>query len=477
MVRVRFAPSPTGFMHLGNVRTALLNFLFARQKNGSFVLRIEDTDPQRNFDPGAKHILSDLAWLNIVYDEGPIEGGPYAPYFQSKRKPFYQEQLKKLKNKNLIYRCFCTVEELEKKRKRQVALKQPPRYDRTCLHLSEEEIKKNVNEQKKFIWRFKIDHDKTITIDDMVRGTISFDLKNFSDFPLTRADGSFTFIFANCVDDMLMKISYVLRGEDHLSNTVDQIVLYQAFDAVTPRFWHQPMIVNREGKKLSKRDFGFSLNDLHKSGFLPEAIVNYLAIIGGSFEQEIMSLDELIQNYNFETVHHAGHITYDVEKLRWVNHKWIEQLDTHTITKRVEPFIRRIYPDTEISFATLEKLVGAVKNDLHTLDKIPEELSFYFNEPTTSKEKFLRHANKDTIKKVFEMLKSDELNIADTEAFITKLKQQAKAQSIRFGIVGTILRLTLLGSPQGLMLKTIIKLLGIQETKKRIEKAQKILLS
>src|SRR3972149_8803029 len=215
MVRVRFAPSPTGLMHLGNIRSALLNFLFARQKNGIFILRIEDTDSQRNFDPGGKQIFSDLKWLNIDYDEGPEKDGSYGPYFQSQRTNIYQEKLEELHKKNYVYRCFCTVEELEKKRKRQIALKQPPRYDRTCLALSEKEINENIGSKKSYIWRMKINQSENISVDDMARGIIKFDLQNFSDFALTRTDGSFTFIFANCIDDILMRITHVFRGEDH----------------------------------------------------------------------------------------------------------------------------------------------------------------------------------------------------------------------------------------------------------------------
>ena len=298
-VRVRFAPSPTGFMHLGNVRAALVNYLFARQKNGTFILRIEDTDQQRNVDPEGRQIIADLNWLNLTYQEGPLVGGPYAPYYQSERTPLYQEHLELLKKQARVYRCFCTAEELEKKRQRQLALKMPPRYDRACLKLSAQEIEKNLAEHKPFIWRFKLS-DQIIQVTDLARGTITYDLKHFSDFPLTRQDGSFTFIFANFVDDLTMKISHIFRGEDHLSNTGVQAALYEAFSAPLPLFWHLPIMSNAEGKKLSKRDFGFSLNDLRTAGFLPEAIDNYLAIIGGgTFTQEIMSLEELAKNLDF----------------------------------------------------------------------------------------------------------------------------------------------------------------------------------
>ena len=201
-VRVRFAPSPTGMMHLGNVRAALINFLFAHQKSGTFVLRIEDTDAQRMFDPEAQKIIEDLHWLGLSYNEGPHVGGPYAPYYQSARTNLYQEQLAIFEAKKLIYRCFCTEQELEKTRLRQQALKLPPRYDRTCMALTPAEIEHSLAEQTPYIWRFKCDHNLSLTITDFAYGNITFDMSNFSDFAITRQDGSFTFIFANFVDDL-----------------------------------------------------------------------------------------------------------------------------------------------------------------------------------------------------------------------------------------------------------------------------------
>lgn len=204
-VRVRFAPSPTGFMHLGNVRAAVINYLFAKQNNGSFILRIEDTDSERNVDPQGQQILSDLAWLTLQFDEGPLVQGPYKPYYQSERSHLYKEYLEELVKNGKIYRCFCTTEELERKRQRQIASKMPPRYDRTCSKLSQEAVTEKLSAHTPFIWRFKL-AEGTVTISDLARGSVTFDFKHFSDFPLTRADGSFTFIFANFVDDLTMKI-------------------------------------------------------------------------------------------------------------------------------------------------------------------------------------------------------------------------------------------------------------------------------
>ena len=295
--RVRFAPSPTGIMHIGNVRTALLNYLFALKNNGTFILRVEDTDQERNIDPQIS-IFNHLTWLGLHYQEGPGIGGQYGPYFQSQRNAIYQEHLEKLQAGNFVYRCFCTQEQLEAKRNRQIALKNPPRYDKTCLKLSAAEIQTKLEQNVPFFWRMKIDETKTMQFKDLGHGTLHFDLKNFSDFAISRTDGSFTFMFANCIDDITMQISHILRGEDHLTNTVGQLTIMQALGHTFPIFWHLPILCNTTGKKLSKRDQGFSLEDLKNEGFLPQAILNYLGIIGASFEKEILTLGFLIMAFS-----------------------------------------------------------------------------------------------------------------------------------------------------------------------------------
>ena len=377
-IRVRFAPSPTGIMHLGNVRTALLNFLFSGQKQGTFVLRIEDTDPERNFDPGGVRIMKDLAWLGITYDEGPQEGGNYGPYAQSARNKIYEEQLATLRSQNMVYRCFCSSQDLEKKRQRAIALKMPPRYDRACLNLTETQIAELLAQGGLFVWRFKVPETGSVSITDMGHGVTTFELKNFSDFPLSRADGSFTFLFTNAVDDMLMEISHVLRGADHLSNTANQALLFKAFDKPQPIFWHSPILCNVEGKKLSKRDFGFALENLQESGFLPEAIINYLSIIGLSFKEEIMSPQELISAMNFETVKAVGNIRYDVDKLRWVNHKWIERYAQEQLAVRTLPFLEKAYPQIKnYPVEQIAHLLQMVKSEMVTLeDAIPVWILF-----------------------------------------------------------------------------------------------------
>lgn len=471
-IRVRFAPSPTGMMHLGGVRTALMNYLFAKQKGGVFLLRIEDTDAERNFDPMAVKIIEDLTWLGLTYNEGPLVGGSHEPYFQSLRDSMYRERLAELHNSGKAYRCFCTQEELEKKRNRQIALKTPPRYDRACLALTEQQINHNLEQKTPFIWRVKLDKEGTITIQDMSHGPITFDLKNFSDFPLTREDGTATFMFANFVDDMMMQISHVIRGEDHLTNTAGQAMLYKAFDYPLPTFWHVPILCSIEGKKLSKRDFGFSLRDLKDAGYLPEAICNYLAIIGASFAQEFMSLEELAKNFNFDSMNSTGQIKYDVEKLKWFNHKWINHIDVQDLATRCLPFLLATYPEAKaMDQATLVRLVTAVKTDLNTLPDITKALEFYFKAPAITHKDITPHIqNAEQIVVIAQLIALEIPLINDIASFINALKAASKAQNIAIKDTFTFIRVALTGLPKGLGAHDLLEVLGANEVKLRLEK-------
>lgn len=477
-IRVRFAPAPTGMMHLGNVSTALLNYLFARQKNGTFIIRIEDTDFERNFDPKAEKIIEDLTWLGLTYDEGPTIEGAYTPYFQSQRTSLYQRKLDILKEKNLVYRCFCTTEELEKKRARQIALKQPPRYDRACLKLSDAERTVLLENNIPFIWRFQLEKEGIITITDLAHGTITFDLKNFSDFPLTRADGTFTFMFANFVDDMVMKISHVIRGEDHLTNTANQATLYKAFNVQLPLFWHLPILCNIDGKKLSKRDFGFSLRDLKAAGYLPEAICNYLAIIGRSFmdektgkTKEILSLKELTELFNFDNMHSTGHIKYDVEKLTWTNHKWIANYDTNKLVDLCMPFLLEYLPEIKtVHRETIVQLITFVKSDMQTLKDAPKLLRFYFVAPEISHQDLQSHMSAESITLLSTIIAHNMNEITNPQAFVQLLKNAASAQNIPMKEVFTFVRMALMGSAKGPSIIELIEILGSQEARSRLEK-------
>lgn len=467
--RVRFAPAPTGMMHLGNIRTALMNYLIAKQKDGVFVVRVEDTDPERNFDPGAVKIMEDLAWLGLNFQEGPGKDGGFGPYFQSERTELYKKKLQEFIDKELVYRCFCTSEELDKKRARQIALKKPPRYDRTCLELTKEESNTKA-ETTPFIWRMKLDPTKKLTINDLSHDKVTFDLKHFSDFPITRQNGSVTFMFANFVDDSLMNISCAIRGEDHLSNTAGQAAMYDASGQPMPSFWHMPILCNIDGKKLSKRDFGFSLRDLKDAGFLAEAIVNYLAIIGGSFKNEIMSIEELTQAINFEHLPTTGQIKYDVDKLRWINHKWICRSDALKIAQLCRPYLEESYAQVkDLSDKDLATIIAYMQKEMVTLQDSVQLLAFYFAKPVctvdvandlldTSK----RDAYKEIIKKALTQTTGD--------AFLNQVKTDSKSTGIKPKEAFSYLRYALTGSPKGPGVGELIEMLGYDTSKVRIGK-------
>jgi nondiscriminating glutamyl-tRNA synthetase len=466
--RVRFAPAPTGMMHLGNIRTALMNYLLAHQKQGTFVLRVEDTDLERNFDPGAEKIKEDLAWLGITYDEGPGKEQPsMAPYFQSQRNHIYQQELQSFIRKGFVYRCFCSAEELEKKRQRQIALKQPPRYDGVCTTLSQQESDTKA-QHAPFIWRMKIDHTKTVTIHDLSHGPVVFDLKNFSDFPISRQDGSVTFMFANFIDDVLMKIDCVIRGEDHLSNTAGQAAMYLAYGAKLPLFWHMPILCSIDGKKLSKRDFGFSLRDLKDAGFLPEAIINYLAIIGGSYKNEIMSKEELIAAMNFEHLSTTGQIKYDVEKLRWVNHKWIARLSLDEITTRCLPYLHEAYPATKtLENTTIKKAVACVHQEMVTLHDCVTLLAFYFDAPVYEPGRTHTLAPTEKLATLCTIVKTA-LTEPTLEQFLDVAKKSASTTTVTPKELFSFIRYGLTGSPTGIGIAQLGELLTYETLQKRL---------
>jgi nondiscriminating glutamyl-tRNA synthetase len=476
-VRVRFAPAPTGIMHIGNVRTALLNYIFAKKYAGTFVVRVEDTDTERNFDPGAKIILSDLSWLGITYDEGPCKEGEFAPYFQSERDPIYKKNLEKLINSGDVYRCFCTTEILEEKRNRSIALKLPPRYDRTCLQYSENLINQLLSKKTPFIWRFKIDSNSSICFTDLARGTLTFDLKNFSDFAVTRQDGSFTFLFANAVDDIVMKISHILRGEDHLSNTANQIVMFHAFKAEVPTYWHLPIITNPNGKKLSKRDFGFSLHDLRNSGFLPEALVNYLGIIGSSYQNEIMNMEQLVTHFDAAHIKSHGSVHYDMDKLRWINSQWITIYTAEQLLPYIALFLHDAYPEVKnLGREKLLQLITLVKPELTTTQESIAKLQFYFSEPAITKDFFFNHISESDLMKIVDCMQKEISIYTDSETFLTHLKVIAKQNAIATKSLFTFLRLALTGTTHGLMINDLLSVLDKKTVQKRIETAIRLLV-
>ncbi len=369
-VRVRIAPSPTGFAHLGTASTALYNVLFARQNGGTFVLRIDDTDMERNRPEYELLIFESLRWLGLEWNEGPDKGGPFEPYRQSERLDIYKEEAARLLKDGNAYRCFCTPEELEAERKQAQLEKRPYVYSRRCLTDPPEG-------RTVFAVRFKVPGGE-VAFTDMVRGDMRFDASLIGDFIIVKSDGYPTYQFASPVDDALMKMTHVIRGEEHLSNTPYQLMVIDALGYERPAaFAHMPLILAQDGAKLSKRKHPESnLILFREQGYLPEALINYLALLGWNpgTEQEIFSFDELVSVFSFDRVQHGG-ARFDWEKLNWLNGEYIRNLSDRELALRLRPFV------PNVDEQTLERAVPALKTRMHKLTQAIDYLNYLWTDP------------------------------------------------------------------------------------------------
>jgi len=369
-VRVRIAPSPTGFAHLGTASTALYNVLFARQRQGKFALRIDDTDLERNRPEYEQLIYESLRWLDLDWDEGPDKGGPYAPYRQSERVDLYRQDAARLLAEGKAYKCYCTADELEAERRQAQFEKRPYKYSRRCL----------INPPKdrtEFAVRFKVSGGE-IKFTDMIRGEMSFDAELIGDFIVMKSDGYPTYQFASPVDDALMKISHVIRGEEHLSNTPYHLMVVDALGYERPvAYAHMPLILAKDGAKLSKRKHPEANLMLYREqGYLPEALINYLALLGWNpgTAQEIFKFEQLAQIFSFDRVQHAG-ARFDWEKLNWVNGEWIRAMEDAELAKRLQPFLPRL------DEATIMRAVPALKTRMTKLADAVDYLDYLWLDP------------------------------------------------------------------------------------------------
>ncbi|HHE76843.1 MAG TPA: glutamate--tRNA ligase, partial [Candidatus Parcubacteria bacterium] len=361
-IRVRFAPSPTGYLHIGSARTALFNFLFARKNKGKFILRIEDTDRERSKQEFELDIIENLKWLGIEWDEGPALASPYretrespifnfqsskerkytgnyGPYRQSERRDAYKKYLEKLLKEGKAYYCFCSKEELEAKKQDQISRGLPPRYDGKCSNLSREEVEKNLREGKDFVIRFKIP-EKKILFNDLIRGKIEFDASLFGDIVIAKNLETPLYNFASVVDDFEMKITHIIRGEDHLSNTPKQILLQEALGFPSSAYAHLPLILGQDKTKLSKRHGAMAVGEYKRKGYLPEAIINFLALLGWNpdTEREIYPLPSLIKDFSIKKIQKSGAI-FNLEKLDYLNGFYIRQKPIEKLTELCLPYL------------------------------------------------------------------------------------------------------------------------------------------
>ena len=379
--RVRFAPSPTGELHVGNARTALFNWMFARHHGGSFILRIEDTDESRSAQSYQVNLLNDLSWLGLDWDEGPQKEGMYGHYRQSERLDIYKKHLQTLIDADLVYPCYCTEEELEEERQALILSKRMPRYMGKCRNLTADERKQRENEGRKHSFRFKV-HPQVIEFEDLIRGAMKFEGEAVGDFIIVRSNGMPAYNFAVVIDDHLMGITHVIRGEDHLSNTALQLMLYKAFGFAPPTFVHHSLILGKDRAKLSKRHGSVSVGEFRKQGILPEALINYLGLLGSSFTdgREVLTREEMITDFALERASKSGAI-FDEEKLHWLNAIYIRNCKTEDLVERLKPFLEQAgYKTDAIDAKWLNEVIELVKTELTTLADIDSHIEIFFDD-------------------------------------------------------------------------------------------------
>lgn len=380
-VRVRFAPSPTGFLHMGVARTALYNWLYARHEGGTFVLRIEDTDKARSTKEYLDALIEDLRWLGIDWDEGPGVGGPVGPYFQSERAATYGPYVERLLAEGAAYHCFCTTEELEERRRAAPLEGLEWKYDRKCLGLPEAARNEYLAQGRPATVRFRIPEGRT-AFHDLILGDIEVENSQFDDLIIARSDGVPTYNFVAVVDDMLMDITHVIRGSDHTTNTPKQILMFRALDARPPEYAHLPLVLDADKKVLSKRRGAVSIGEYRRRGYVAEAIVNYMALLGWAYDdsREFFARDELVRAFDIRGVGRKA-AAFDPDKFVWMNAQWIKTLPVGERTERLLPFLRdaglvgqEISPEER---AYLERVVSAVGDRVKTLGDIVEQAGFF----------------------------------------------------------------------------------------------------
>ena len=379
--RVRFAPSPTGYLHVGGLRTALYNYLFAKHNNGTFILRIEDTDRTRLVEGAVENLIDTLKWAGLEYDEGPFVGGNYGPYIQSERLDIYKKYVDELIKSGKAYYCFCSSERLEKIREEQQQQKLQPKYDKHCLKLSEEEIKQKIANGESYVVRLNVQPDEIIKIEDVIRGTVEFNSNIVDDQVLLKSDGFPTYHLANVVDDHLMKITHVIRGEEWLSSTPKHALLYDYFGWERPIFAHLPLLLNLDRKKLSKRQSDVAVEDFRDKGFLKEALVNFVALLGWTAgdDVEFYYMDELINKFSLERVNKSGAV-FDLDKLTWLNAEHLRKKNNEQIITLIRKYDEQNKVTKDYSDEYLSKVVDCMRERISFVHELFEKAPFFFND-------------------------------------------------------------------------------------------------
>ncbi len=465
-IRVRFAPSPTGFLHVGGARTALFNWLFARHSGGTFVLRIEDTDRERSKPEYEEAILRDMRWLGLDWDEGPDIGGGKGPYFQTQRSALYREQLEKLILTGNAYPCFCLPEELAADREGQTAAGKIYRYSGKCARLTvaEADVKSKNGELSAIRLRVK---EGVTTFTDIVRGQVTVNHEEIDDLVLVRRDGEPTYNFVAVVDDALMEISHVIRGDDHLPNTPKQILIYNALEFKVPLFAHIPLILGPDRSPLSKRHGASSVSEFKRQGYLPETMMNYLALLGWSFDgkTEIFNREELIKKFGLERVVKSA-AAFDYEKLQWLNGHYLRTIDDEKMFRLCKDYllenkiISQEYAQSQEAY--LRRAVGLVRGNLKLISEVGEQLTYFLNDTYSydpqALVKFKTNENIPVFEQAIKVLK--ETNFLAPVPLEEMFRKEAVGMGRKFGELVHPIRLAITGRTNSPNIFEIMEILG-----------------
>lgn len=481
-IRTRFAPSPTGFLHIGGLRTALFSYLVAKSQGGDFILRIEDTDQKRKVEGSEKKLIDIFEWIGLEFDEGPHVGGDFGPYTQSERQEKYDKYKKELLDKDEAYHCFCTPERLQEMREDQQARKEPPRYDRCCRDLSKEDVQKKINAGESFVIRQKMPLEGDVVVNDALRGDIKFNAHELEDHVLIKSDGIPTYQFAVVVDDHLMEITHVTRTEEWIPSFPKNILLYKAFGWVPPVFIHFPVVLNKGGGKLSKRQGDVAVEDYRDKGYLKEALINFNALLGWhpSGDNEILSLDQLKKEFKYEDVGTSPAV-FDVEKLDYFNGYYIRHMAIDDLVELCMPYLQENIAKTthekkkETDF--LKKVVELEQERLKKLSEIGELTEFLFidnldlDASIVPWKKMSNEETRDNLLKVAELIdmipEKNWTNDSIEDAIVSYLK----AKELKIGEYLWPMRVALTGKKASPGPFEVAEVLGRAETLKRLSDA------
>jgi nondiscriminating glutamyl-tRNA synthetase len=457
-VRVRYAPSPTGYLHIGNARTALFNYLFAKKNNGSFIVRIEDTDTERNVEAGEASQLKYLQWLGLDWDESVDKGGNYGPYRQLERLDIYQKYADYLLEKGLAYKCYCTTEELEQERKEMIESGSDQwHYSRKCLHAPEQD--------KPFVLRFLVPENKEYTFNDIVKGDVTFRSEDIGDWVMMKQNGIPTYNFACAVDDHLMEISHVLRGEDHITNTPKQLMIYDALGWEPPKFGHMTLIVNEQNKKLSKRDFSIVqyIEQYQELGYLPEAMFNFISLLGWSpkSDEEILSPSQIEELFD-ETRLSKSPAKFDTDKLAFINNRYIKELSTEELIELCMPHLIKEGIIENHDQAWIESLVGIFQDRMSYGAQIVELYDEFFEQEFVLDEEMKVFLDQDGVSKTLATFRDLLLELEDFSADNIKplIKETGKIAGSKGKMLFMPLRIATTASMHGPDLPHVLALLG-----------------